>query len=111
MWEILIMQITRTQQSDKPWYGTHLDGTLARDDVNLPGWDIGEPVPQMVWQVKKWLAKGYHIKIFTARISFSVHGISGAEYVQENIRDWLEQVCGLPRLECKCVKDSWCLEI
>lgn len=51
------------------WIGVDLDGTLAEYD----GWKgpehIGAPVPLMVERVKKWLAEGKDVRIFTARVS------------------------------------------
>lgn len=51
------------------WIGVDLDGTLAQYD----GWKgpnhIGPPVPKMVARVKKWLADGWEVRIFTARVS------------------------------------------
>lgn len=55
---------------DKPkgWVGVDLDGSLATYD----GWKgadhIGEPIPMMVSRVKKMLANGQDVRIFTARI-------------------------------------------
>lgn len=49
------------------WVGVDLDGTLA----TYNGWQgedqIGEPVPQMVERVKRWLAEGIEVRIVTAR--------------------------------------------
>jgi hypothetical protein len=49
------------------WIGVDLDGTLAHYD----GWKspehIGDPVPKMAERVRKWLAEGREIRIFTAR--------------------------------------------
>lgn len=51
------------------WIGVDLDGTLAVYD----GWHgethIGAPVPRMVERVKRWLAEGREVRIFTARAS------------------------------------------
>lgn len=51
------------------WIGVDLDGTLARYD----GWrgidHIGEPIPLMVERVKRWLAEGREVRIFTARVA------------------------------------------
>lgn len=51
------------------WIGVDLDGTLAEYD----GWKgpdhIGEPVPSMAFRVRKWLADGRDVRIFTARAS------------------------------------------
>jgi hypothetical protein len=53
------------------WIGVDLDGTLARYD----GWKgedhIGEPIPAMVERVKRFLAEGREVRIFTARASFT----------------------------------------
>lgn len=49
------------------WIGVDLDGTLAHYD-GFKGEDhIGAPVPAMVEQVKKWIAAGHEVRIFTAR--------------------------------------------
>lgn len=51
------------------WVGVDLDGTLARYD----GWQgidhVGEPIKPMVDRVKRWIAEGKTVKIFTARVS------------------------------------------
>lgn len=49
------------------WIGVDLDGTLAY----YTKWQgievIGDPVPLMLERVKKWLAEGREVRIFTAR--------------------------------------------
>lgn len=47
------------------WIGVDLDGTLAKYDK----WDgsIGEPIPLMAERVKKWLAEGKDVRLFTIR--------------------------------------------
>lgn len=51
------------------WIGVDLDGTLALyDRWEGPG-HIGEPIPAMVERVREWLALGFDVRIFTARIS------------------------------------------
>lgn len=51
------------------WIGVDLDGTLAYyDGWRGPG-HIGEPVPAMLERVKRWLAEGQEVRIFTARIT------------------------------------------
>lgn len=51
------------------WIGVDLDGTLAMYN----GWKgvdhIGEPIKPMVERVKKWLAQGREVRIFTARVN------------------------------------------
>lgn len=57
--------------AEKPrgWIGVDLDGTLAE----YAGWKglshIGPPVPAMVERIKAWLAEGWEVRIFTARVS------------------------------------------
>jgi phosphoribosylamine---glycine ligase len=87
---------------DGEWIGVDLDGTLAR----YSGWsnEIGEPIPEMVRRVKRWIAEGKEVRIFTAR--GSVDGAGGAaKYVQlMKIYDWIEDHIGEP-LEVTSQKD------
>lgn len=56
------------QMSNNGWIGVDLDGTLAHYD-NWRGPDhVGAPIPAMVERVKRWLAEGREIRIFTARV-------------------------------------------
>lgn len=75
-----------------------LDGTLAE----YYGWKgvnhIGEPITPMVDRVKRWLAAGKKVKIFTARIS------DGQESTRKLIEDWTERYIG-ERLEVTNIKD------
>lgn len=100
------------------WIGVDLDGTLAV----YRGWnggEIGEPVPAMVERVKRWLAEGQDVRIFTARV-----GVCG-EYSDESLRtanedfareqetligDWCERHLGV-RLKVTAVKDFTLLEL
>lgn len=50
------------------WIGVDLDGTLAFYDKWEGPTVIGEPIPDMLERVKKFLARGYEVKIFTARV-------------------------------------------
>lgn len=73
------------------WIGVDLDGTLARYD----GWQgiehIGEPIAPMVARVKKWLAEGKDVRIFTARVSR--HGNEAVE-ARGLIERWCRQHLG-----------------
>ena len=100
------------------WIGVDLDGTLAV----YRGWnggEIGEPVPAMVERVKRWLAEGQDVRIFTARV-----GVCG-EYSDESLRtanedfareqetligDWCERHLGV-RLKVTAVKDFTLVEL
>jgi len=61
------------------WIGVDLDGTLAHYDTWNGIDDIGEPIKPMCDRVRKWLAQGKTVKIFTAR----VHGI-GMKFFDES---------------------------
>jgi hypothetical protein len=91
------------------WIGVDLDGTLAVYD----GWaglhHIGDPVPAMVNRVKAWLADGWEVRIFTARVSGLTFG-QQADTV-EFIWKWLDQCCGLPKLQVTNVKDFEMIEL
>lgn len=50
------------------WIGVDLDGTLAQYDKFRGAHHIGAPIPRMVKRVKKWLADGKDVRIFTARV-------------------------------------------
>jgi hydroxymethylpyrimidine pyrophosphatase-like HAD family hydrolase len=55
------------RQENEGWIGVDLDGTLAYYD-GFKGDDVvGEPIEPMVRQVRKWLADGRDVRIFTAR--------------------------------------------
>lgn len=78
------------------WIGVDLDGTLAKYEK----WDggIGEPIPLMVERVKKWLADGVEVKIFTARVGF------GAGYSSESGRSDDEKFAE----EQRRIIEAWC---
>lgn len=49
------------------WIGVDLDGTLAEYGEWKGSDHIGEPVGGMAFRVRKWLAEGREVRIFTAR--------------------------------------------
>ena len=77
------------------WIGVDLDGTLAHYD----GWagpeSIGAPVPKMVERVRRWLAEGREVRIFTARASVPAQ--------IQPVKDWCRKHFGieLPVTNCK----------
>ena len=79
-----------------PWFGVDLDGTLAVWDAGSSLDRIGPPVPAMVDYVRRMVASGIRVKIFTAR--------AGDPAQIPKIRDWLSRN-GLPDLEITNVKD------
>lgn len=51
------------------WIAVDLDGTLAHYTEWRGPEHIGEPVKEMVDRVRRWLAEGRDVRIFTARVS------------------------------------------
>jgi hypothetical protein len=93
---------TQMQYGGSPWIGVDLDGTLARD-LGSARWDeIGSPIEPMLLRVKRWIAEGRTVKIFTARAS-SPRQVAA-------IKEWLAGV-GLPALEVTNVKDQRMIEL
>lgn len=98
--------------SDKPWVGVDLDGTLAEHYWPQRGefhpLIIGKPIAPMVDEVKRILADGYTVRIFTARVG--VRGPSGNNkgvklaQIKQVIFDWTKEHVGVG-LEATCVKD------
>lgn len=78
------------------WIGVDLDGTLAKYE----GWNggIGDPIPLMVERVKKWIAEGVEVRIFTARVGF------GAGYSAESNRSDDENFAN----EQRALIEAWC---
>lgn len=90
------------------WIAVDLDGTLAE----YHGWQgiehIGAPIPVMLNRVKKWLAEGLDVRIFTARVC----GNDGRdpEEVRSHIRRWLVQHLGV-ELPITNIKDFGMVEL
>jgi hypothetical protein len=100
------------------WIGVDLDGTLAKYEV-WNGGQIGAPVAPMVERVKRWIAEGVEVRIFTARVGF------GAGYSEESgrsddqkftdeqralIEAWCEQHIG-QKLPVTAIKDFRMIEL
>lgn len=94
------------------WIGVDIDKTLAYHTRATHGKSIGEPVPKMVRRVKKWLAEGKKIKIFTARVSKESlkYNNQKLEDAIELINDWCIEHLGRC-FEVTCEKDYWMLEL
>src|SRR6266446_4325136 len=58
-----------TERRTLGWIGVDLDGTLAKSVKSQAAVNIGVPIYRMVKQVKKWLAQGQDVRIFTARVN------------------------------------------
>lgn len=83
------------------WIGVDLDGTFAQYDHWRGVAHIGAPVPLMAARVKRWLAEGREVKIFTARVACDP---SERDEVIGHIHRWLAKH-GFPLLEVTCCKD------
>lgn len=83
------------------WIGVDLDGTLAQYD----GWrgigHVGDPIPAMLFRVKKWVNDGRAVKVFTARVSCAADELEAAE---APIKAWLMEHVGC-ELPITCRKD------
>jgi hypothetical protein len=51
------------------WIGVDLDATLCVYEKWEGPYVLGAPIPKMVERVKKWLAEGRDVRIFTARMT------------------------------------------
>lgn len=101
--------MTRSQ-----WIWVDLDGTLAHFK-EMVEWDgsIGDPIPEMVQRVKRWLAAGMDVRIMTARVA-AVDGITdGPRAVDEQqrlVRAWCLEHIGV-ELPVTAQKDYYMQEL
>lgn len=91
------------------WIGVDLDGTLAEYGTWKGPEHIGEPVPAMAFRVKKWLADGKDVRIFTARIS-GWRESKSAEDTTKYINDWTLKHFGQV-IPVTCTKDFSMIEL
>lgn len=87
------------------WIGVDLDGTLAHYDGWVSPAHIGAPITLMVERVKRWLAEGCEVRIFTAR----VYG-NGRVASELAIMDWCKEHIG-QILPITCTKDYGMIEL
>ena len=107
-----------TPGADRPYtLAVDFDGALAHFD----GWKgpdvLGEPVPEMLERVKRWIAEGTKVVIFTSRVMYDPippnrdHPEFGRRLMRRDhaflarraIRDWCETHIGR-ELEVTCEK-------
>lgn len=72
------------------WIGVDFDGTLAEYHEGQDIFTLGEPIPDMLFRVKKWVADGKTVKIVTARAASS--GSTNDDGVVDNASFALQQV-------------------
>jgi hypothetical protein len=98
--------------SETGWYGFDFDGVLA----TYTGWNggrLGDPIWPMVERVKRLLAKGKEVRIFTARVG-ECEGVSPEsgksatkEFIEDQhkqIQEWCEKYIGR-KLKVTATKD------
>lgn len=84
-------------------HGVDLDSTLATY-TEFKGNDvIGEPIERMVTRVRKWLANGDRVDIFTARVHPS-HGPEEVEVGTRAVKKWFFDLFGVEPI-VTCQKD------
>lgn len=96
-----------------PWYAIDLDGTLAEYHGHKGLHIVGEPVPRMVERVKKMLAEGKDVRIFTARIgkkALEINPDVQKWQVVEGIQAWCKEHIG-EKLPVTNEKDYGMVEI
>jgi len=112
------------------WVAVDFDATLAHYEKWGGPAELGVPIPAMVYRVKRWLAEGREVRIFTARCwprlhvkasdAISHHDamapcdntdrvLDSAEAVAA-IRNWCREHLGRA-LDVTCVKDIQMIEL
>lgn len=77
------------------WYGFDLDGTIADNSQHNFGMgDIGKPIKPMVNFMKKLHAKGWTIKIVTARLNDVGTRKTAQQKLKEHIWLWCDKHLG-----------------
>jgi hypothetical protein len=88
------------------WIGVDFDRTLAHYTDWKGENHLGEPIMPMVERIKRWLANGIEVRIFTARWSDVENRLKLAKAMHE----WLAKV-DIPPLKVTNEKDYGCIQI
>ncbi|QIV65845.1 hypothetical protein Cp1R7AA1_155 [Mesorhizobium phage Cp1R7A-A1] len=88
------------------WIGVDFDRTLAHYTEWKGENHLGEPIVPMVERIKRWLANGIEVRIFTARWS----DVENRQKLNTLLWDWLAKV-DLPPLRVTNEKDYGCIQI
>lgn len=93
----------------KRWIGVDFDGTLAHDTFDRQDpYELGEPIMPMVYRVIDWLAKGFEVRIFTARMcpmSYTTGRYRDVVKMEDALRAWCKRHIGT-ELACTNQKDG-----
>lgn len=94
------------------WIGVDLDGTLAHYTEWKGSKHVGPPIPAMVERVKRWIAEGHEVRIFTARIAESNPRVAAAGQcaITNAIHEWCDEHIGM-RLKVTNIKDFAMIEL
>lgn len=97
------------------WVAVDLDGVLAYHDPDARPYDgsIGPAVPVMVARVKEWIAAGYEVRVFTARIApLDGESPESERIIQQHhaIHAFTVATFGYP-LTVTCIKDRKMIEV
>lgn len=91
-----------------PWVGVDLDGTWVVHHGAVDFLNVGEPVPAITRQVKRYLKFGIEVRVFTARVGPPPPGVHlsrpPVEVIRSAIQDWTEAIVG-QRLKVTNEKD------
>lgn len=90
----------------KGWIGVDMDRTLAYHEEGTGAPTPGEPLYDMVDNVRRWLAAGHDVRIFTARVQdqkLDVQSLEENTRQRAVINEWCRGVFGreLPITNCK----------
>lgn len=82
--------------------GFDLDSTLAVYDHWRGSTHIGEPIKPMVDLAKRYIAKGYEVVIFTARVA-PEDGVD-TQSQRKAIKAWCKEHLGVSNISVTCIK-------
>jgi len=99
--ESILLTLIEGDEDDQ-WIGVDLDGTLAKYNGWKGATKIGEPIPEMVRRIRRWVGHGKKVKLFTAR--------ADDEKSVNAIKKWLKDN-ELPDLEVTNLKDQHMTEL
>jgi len=89
------------------WIGFDLDRTLATYRTGMGPCEIGEPIPLMIETAKAYIAEGWEVRVFTARVCSTGAWAVRVPDIKRTIREWTLQHIGAA-LESTAEKD-WML--
>lgn len=107
--DICLHDTPHKHQMSGRWIGVDFDGTLARNCLGRKDpYKLGPPIAAMVQRVKRWLAAGYEVRLFTARMCEISHTAGQRRDVvrmKSLLQAWSLKHIGVA-LECTNAKDG-----